>query len=76
MPVTLTAGTASTTEFKDLEFGEVFLFNGLPYVKLRPAGARNRFNAVGLGHDSTIYLWHEVVQVLDAELSLHKEDES
>lgn len=54
---------------KSLNFGTVFLYSGLAYVRLRPAEFRGeKFNAVGIGHDGMAWLWDAPVQILDVTL--------
>ena len=75
MNITIT-DVDETVQFMDMEFGELFLYCGLAYVKTKPATGHGklRFNAVGVGHSGLTYLWHDLVIPVDAVLSGSKEE--
>lgn len=52
-----------TKRFSELGFGDVFAWGSRVFVKIRPAIAHgDAFNAIGIEHDATEYLWeHEVM---------------
>ena len=60
--MSVTIKGASFVPFKNLAFGGPIFYDGLLYVKTRPAGTQDRRdNCVGVGHDGYAYLWEEGV---------------
>lgn len=55
----------------ELDFGEPFICFGLLYVKSVPAGSiEKRYNCIGVGHDGRVYLWDELVQPVEIEVTV------
>lgn len=76
MNITVT-GVTDTEQFMDLDFGDAFLYCGLAYVKTKPANGHKgaRFNAVGVGHEGIMYLWHDLVIPVNAEFTFKDKEE-